>query len=65
MSKSKNTLEVLLGSRARLKMLKFLFRNMNMGFTAKELAARIQEPLPIARKEIKNFLEIGLLKFKK
>ena len=65
MSKVKNTLELLFESRARVKMLKFLFRNIGPGFTVKELAARIQEPTTVVNREIKQFLQIGLLKTRK
>lgn len=62
MSKTKNTLDLLFESRAKIKILKFLFRNTGTSFTAKELAIRVQEPVIVVNKEIKRFLEIGLLK---
>ena len=65
MSKIKNTLELLFESRARVKMLKFLFRNIGAGFTAKELVAKTQEPITIVNEEIKNFIEIGLIKIRR
>lgn len=65
MSKPKGVLETLFGSKAKVKMLKFLFRNLGPGFTAKEIAVRIQEPLAVVNEEIKSFLEIGLLKLKR
>ncbi len=65
MSKTKNTLDLLFESRARVKILKFLFRNMGLGFAVRELAVRIQEPMPTVNKEIKRFLEIGLIKVRK
>ena len=62
MSKTKNTLDLLFESRARVKILKFLFRNIGLGFTVRELAARIQEPISLVNKEIKRFIEIRLIK---
>lgn len=62
MSKAKNTLNLLFESRARVKILKFLFRNIGLGFTVQELAARIQEPVPLVNKEIKKFIELKLIK---
>ncbi len=65
MSKHKNFFELLFGSKLRVKILKFLFRNPNLVFDAKELSIRVQEPLYDVRTELRNFLEIGLLKLKK
>lgn len=65
MSKTKNALELIFGSKARVKILKFLFRNPELPFNAKGLAVRVQEPLVVVNKEINNFLEIGLLKIKR
>mgnify|MGYP001562259953 CR=1 FL=1 len=65
MSKSRSKLEVLFGSKARVKMLKFLFHNQGPGFTAREIAARIQELPATVNIEIKKFMEIGLLRVKK
>ena len=65
MSKAKNTLDLLFESRARVKILKFLFRNIGPGFAVRELAARIQEPIPAVNKELKKFIEIGLIKVRR
>lgn len=65
MSKTRTFFELLFGSKARAKILKFLFRNLGLAFSAKELAIRVQEPQPVVNKEIKNFLEMGLIKIKK
>ena len=65
MSKSKNTLEVLFDSRAKVKILKFLFRNIDSSFSAKELAKKVQERPASVNKEIGKFLSIGLLKISK
>jgi predicted transcriptional regulator len=61
---SKSTLELLLDSRARVKILKFLFRNADSAFSAKEMSNRIQERLPLVKREIRRLMEIGLLKQK-
>jgi DNA-binding MarR family transcriptional regulator len=61
---SKSPLELLLDSRARVKILKFIFRNADSTFTVKEMSNRIQERLPLVKKEIKRLVEIGLLKQK-
>ncbi len=65
MSKPKLFFELLFGSKARVKILKFLFRNPGTDFNTKELAVRIQEFQPVVNKEIKNLLEMGLLKIKR
>lgn len=61
---SKSTLEILLDSRARVKILKFLFRNAGLVFGVKDVSSRIQERPSLVKKEIKNLLEVGLLKQK-
>jgi predicted transcriptional regulator len=61
---SKGTLELLFDSRARVKILKFLFRNAALAFSAKDVSSRIQEQPSVVKKEIKKLLEIGLLKQK-
>ncbi|HEY4506986.1 MAG TPA: hypothetical protein VJH71_02400 [Candidatus Paceibacterota bacterium] len=62
MSKARNILELLFESRARVRMLKLLFRNSSSSFTATELAERMQEPLSEVQREIKRFIEMGLLR---
>jgi len=59
---SKHALEVLLDSRPRFKILKFLFRNMERGVTIKDLAEHTQEDQTTTRKEIIKLLEIKLLR---
>lgn len=61
---SKSTLELLFDSKARVKILKFLFRNAGTNFGIRDLSNRIQERPSIVRKEVKRLLEIGLLKQK-
>ena len=62
---SKDVLHVLFDSKARVKILKLLFRNSGQKFKIKEIAARAQERLPIARREVKKLLAIGLLNIAK
>ena len=66
MSKSKSngrySLELLFGSKARIKVLKFMFRNYPGDIDIKELAVRIQETYPMVRKEVELLHSIGLLK---
>ncbi len=59
---SKDTLDNLFGSRVRVKILKFLFRNYPGDFLAGELATRIQETYPAVKKEIEVLAELGLIK---
>ena len=65
MSKSTNQhliLENLFGSKLRVKILKFLFRNYPNSFGIKDLTRRTQEQLEPIRKEIGKFAKIGLIK---
>lgn len=55
-------LEILFNSRARIKVLKFMFRNYPVNIEIKELSKRTQEPLELIRKEIKDMSKIGLIK---
>jgi predicted transcriptional regulator len=59
---SKNALELLFDSRARVKILKFLFRNANLVFDVKDVGRRVQERPSVVRREVKKLLSIGLLK---
>ena len=58
---SKRILETLFDSRARVRLLRFLFRNYPQNFTIKELVDRLQEDRPTVKKEIDRFTEIKLL----
>jgi len=58
---SKYALDNLFGSKARVKLLKFLFRNIQSGFTIGEIARRTQESPETIRQEIKLFQEIHLV----
>jgi predicted transcriptional regulator with HTH domain len=55
-------LETLFGSRIRIKILKFLFRNYPINFSIKELSRRVQEPIEEVNKELKSLDKVGLIK---
>lgn len=61
---SKPILDNLFGSKVRVKLLKFLFRNYPGDFSVGELSRRIQEPLEATRKEVQLMKEINLIKRK-
>jgi predicted transcriptional regulator with HTH domain len=61
---SKNILDNLFGSKVRLKMLKFLFRNYPNPVTVGRLSLIIQESPSAVRREIQMLREIRLLKKK-
>ncbi len=46
-------------------MLKFLFRNIGSEFETRDMATRIQEAPQFVKREIKKFVDMGLLKVKK
>lgn len=56
---SKHILDNLLGSRARAKLLKFLFRNYPNGFSVRELALRTREPATDVKRELAMLRRIG------
>ncbi|OGN06374.1 MAG: hypothetical protein A2750_03910 [Candidatus Yanofskybacteria bacterium RIFCSPHIGHO2_01_FULL_45_42] len=58
---SKHILDNLFNSHARVKILKFLFRNYPNEFNVGELARRIQETYRVTKKEIGNLEELGLV----
>ncbi|HXK40631.1 MAG TPA: hypothetical protein VJ046_00805 [Candidatus Paceibacterota bacterium] len=58
---SKNTLDKLFGSRIRVKLLKFLFRNYPGNFNAQEISKRIQEPFEETKSELRTLSELGLI----
>lgn len=62
---SKDTLEILLESKLRVKVLKFLFRNIGTSFNTKELAFRVRGDRKSVNGEVRKLLEIGLLKTKR
>ena len=59
---SKNVLDKLFGSRTRVKLLKFLFRNYPGNFSISELSKRIQEPFEETKKELDSLKTLGLIK---
>ena len=59
---SKNTLEVLLDSTTRPKILKFLFRNMDRQYTLADIVNHTREDRTKVRKEIAKLLDIKLLR---
>jgi len=62
---SKHILDKLFGSRIRVKILKFMFRNCSGVFNAYELAKKIQEPLDQTRKELTFLSKLGLINKKR
>lgn len=65
MSKSTNphlALENLFGSKLRVKILKFLFRNYPSKAGVRDLAKRVQEPYEAVKKEMKLLERMGLVK---
>src|SRR3989338_10504636 len=62
MAMSKHILDVLLGSRARPKILKFIFHTVEKSFSVREIAEHTQEPFAVVKKELVGFAEIKLVK---
>lgn len=63
---NKNSLDVLFGSKLRVKVLKYLFRNYPEAFSARALARVIQESIDDVTKELNMLKSIGLVnQFKK
>src|SRR3989344_7906830 len=59
---SKDILDNLFGSRIRVKILKFLFRNYPVDFTIGDLTKRIQESYGATKKEIDDLRKLRLIK---
>ncbi|MEK7194761.1 MAG: hypothetical protein AAB667_00685 [Patescibacteria group bacterium] len=59
---SKDILDNLFGSNARVKILKFLFRNYPQQVDLKTLCERVQEPPLVVKKELTAMQEIKLVK---
>ena len=59
---SKHILEILFDSSARLKILKYLFRNIDKTIATRVVAEHVQEDISTVRKELKKLEDIGLLK---
>ena len=62
MNKSRDILDILFGSKVRVKVLKFLFRNYPNDFATPELTKRIQESGPATKKEVALLANIKLIK---
>ncbi|HXK35818.1 MAG TPA: hypothetical protein VJZ52_02135 [Candidatus Paceibacterota bacterium] len=58
---SKMILETIFGSRARVRLLKFLFRNYPNAFSVKEITRHLQEDPTAVKREVADFIQIGLL----
>lgn len=61
---SKDILDNLFGSRIRVKVLKFLFRNYPADFTIEDLSSRIQESQGATKKEIESLAKLRLVRKK-
>ncbi len=61
-NKPRDILDILFGSKIRVRVLKFLFRNYPNDFSVAELSKRIQEPYAAIKKEIDLLAEIRLIK---
>ena len=61
---SKPILDNLFGSKVRVKLLKFMFRNYPADFGVRELAQRIQESYPATKKEVQLLKDIYVIKKK-
>lgn len=61
---SKPILDNLFGSKIRVKVLKFLYRNYPSDFNAKEIGNRIQESTADTRQEMEFLKEMTIIKKK-
>lgn len=64
MSKVKSqhlVLEGLFSSKIRVKVLKFLFRNYPANIGVRDLAKRVQEPIELIKRELRDLEKIGLI----
>lgn len=62
---SKPILDNLFGSKARVKILKFLYRNYPADFSVREISQRIQESPQMTRDELELLKQITIVKQKK
>jgi len=62
---SKPILDNLFGSKARVKILKFLYRNYPADFSVREISQRIQEQPQVIRDELELLKQITIVKQKK
>lgn len=61
---SKPILDNLFGSKIRVKLLKFLYRNYPADFSVREIAQRIQEKPAETRQELETLKELTIVKKK-
>ena len=61
---SKPVLDNLFGSKIRVKVLKFLYRNFPADFSVREIALRIQESQPDTRQEVDFLRTLAIVKRK-
>ncbi len=61
---SKPILDNLFGSKVRVKVLKFLYRNYPADFSLREISRRIQEPYAETKKELALLKQIQVIKRK-
>ncbi len=59
---SKQALHILFGSEARVKILKFLMRNQDRGFSVEDIANHTQEKNDTVRQEIRRLLEAKVIR---
>lgn len=62
---SKPILDNLFGSKVRVKVLKFLYRNFPADFSVREISQRIQEHPQVTRDELELLKHISIVKQKK
>ena len=58
---SSQIFDELFGSKARVKILKFFFRNETGSFDMPIIAKRVQERKPVVKKELARLLKIGFI----
>jgi predicted transcriptional regulator with HTH domain len=61
---SKPTLDNLFGSKVRVKILKFMYRNYPADFTLREITQRVQETYDDTKKELGLLKELRIIKKK-
>jgi len=59
---SKNILALLFESRAKIKLLKYIYQHQDEIFTVKHIASKVQESKDDVSLEIEKLLEIGIIK---
>jgi len=59
---SKRVLDILFDSKAKVKILKYIFRNSEENFSVSDIARHTQENRNLVKREVAKFIEMGLLK---